>query len=154
MTKLGFVWEGDPRINITEQGAEITYRGGQPVMDKGLENAAIISLFTAEDWEGNALLTKEFEKLGSKYEKIATEEAITLTTLDRLSAAARQALAWMIPAKVAGSIEAESTNPTGRQLNTVIKIFPPGGGDPELLQIIRNGPNWIAQKLDPAHERL
>lgn len=153
-SKLGFVWEGDPRVKITEAGAELVYRGGQPVMDRGLENAVLISLFTRTGWAGNALLTGEHEKIGDLFEQIATEEPITLTSLDRLASAAKRALAWMVSAKIASKIEVGATNPEGRQLATEIKIYPPGGGDPDVLTLLKNGPNWIFQKDDPAYERL
>jgi len=153
-SKLGFVWEGDPKIDLTEDGADMVYRGGQPVMDRGLENCVLLSLFTAPDWAGNALLTGPDEAIGSLYEQIATKDAITLTSLERLASAARAALAWLIPARIASKIDVDVSNPEGRQLAATIRIYPPGGGDPALLTILRNGPNWIYQKYDPAHERL
>jgi phage gp46-like protein len=148
-----YQWDGDPRIGIEPNGAEIYYVGGQPIMDRGLENAAILSLFTDEDWAGNALLTGANEKIGSRFEKQATEEAITLTTLDRLAETGRRALAWMIEARIAGAVSVTITNPTGRQLEAEIVISPPDGGNVFLL-LAKNGPNWTAQKLDPASGRL
>jgi phage gp46-like protein len=150
----GYQYDGDPRIEIEENGAEIYFVGGQPIMDRGLENAAIISLFTDEDWAGNALLTGPGEAIGSKFEKQATEEAITLTTLDTLAELAKAALAWMITLKVAGAIDAALSNPTGRQIEGTLTITPPGGGSATALALTRNGPNWTAQKTDPAYARL
>lgn len=149
-----YQWDGDPRIEIEPNGAEIYYVGGQPIMDRGLENAAILSLFTDEDWVGNALLTGPNEKIGSRFERQATEEAITLTTLDRLAETGRRALAWMISERVAGAVSVSATNPTGRQIEVEVLISPPGGGTASAIRITRNGPNWTAQKLDPASGRL
>jgi phage gp46-like protein len=152
--RRGHQYDGDPRIEITADGAEIYFLGGQPVMDRGLENAAILSLFTAEDWPGNALLTGPGEAIGSRFEEIATVEAITLSTLDRVADAGRKALAWMISQRVAGSVDVATANPTGRQIEAVVTIYPPGGGTAAALLVARNGPNWTAQKLDPASGRL
>jgi phage gp46-like protein len=152
-SKLGFVWEGDPRIEITEAGADMVYRGGQPVMDRGFENAVLLSLFTAPDWEGNRLLTGKHEAIGSLYESVVSGP-ITLTSLDRIAGAARTALKWLLESGIASRMEAEAANPDGRQIAVTIRIYPPGGGDPAVLTLLKNGPNWIAQKDDPAYRRL
>ena len=149
---MPYIVEGEPRVFISEQGAEIEFKGGQPVMDKGLENAAIISLFTKSGWAGNAVITDPNAKVGGRYEEIAQTEAITLSMLNRLSRAAESDLSWMIKENLARSIVAVTTNPTGRQLETKITITPPGDTSTVLL-ITKNGPNWIAQKLDPAYRR-
>jgi len=154
MITAGHIYDGDPRIEIEDNGSEIYFLGGQPIMDRGLENAAILSLFTDEDWAGNALLTGPGEAIGSKFEAVATVDAITLSTLDRLADTARKELAWMLRLKVAGAIDVTTSNPEGRQLRADVTISPPGGGSAEALLVARNGPNWIAQKLDPAHGRL
>jgi phage gp46-like protein len=150
----GYQFDGDPRVEIEQNGAEIYFVGGQPIMDRGLENAAILSLFTDSNWEGNALLTGPSEAIGSDFEKTATDEAITLTTLDRLADLGRKALAWMLTLKVASAVDVQMTNPTGRQIEAAVTIAPPGGGAADVLLITRNGPNWIAQKLDPVSARL
>jgi phage gp46-like protein len=154
MTGTAYQWDGDPRIEIEENGAEIYFVGGQPIMDRGLENAAILSLFTDEDWAGNALLTGPGEKIGSRFERTATEEAITLTTLDRIANIGSAALTWMIKAKIAASVAFTMSNPTGRQIGANVVITPPGGGSAVALAVTRNGPNWTAQKTDPAYARI
>jgi phage gp46-like protein len=79
---------------------------------------------------------------------------ITITTLGRVEDAAKKAMKWMTRLKVASSVDVIVDNPTGRMINTVIEIAPPGGGTFEGLLYTRNGPNWISQKLDPAHGRI
>jgi phage gp46-like protein len=154
MTGTAYQWDGDPRVEIEQDGAEIYFVGGQPIMDRGLENAAILSLFTDDGWAGNALLTGPNEAVGSAFERTAVTEAITLTTLDRLTTIGRAALAWMISAKIASAISFSMSNPTGRQIGASVTITPPGGGSAAQLAVTRNGPNWTAQKTDPAHARL
>jgi len=154
MTISKFQLDGDPKIGIEDNGAELYFYGGQPVMDQGIENAVLISLFTADGWAGNALLTGKNEAIGSDYERFATEEAITITTLDRLAERARAALSWMVSSGLAASVNVEAINPTGRQLQVIINIVPPGGGNVETLLVAKNGPNWIAQIIDPAHDRI
>lgn len=154
MTISKFILDGDPKIGIEENGAELYFYGGQPVMDQGLENAVLLSLFADERWAGNALLTGKNEPVGSDYERFATDEAITLTTLDRLSDRVKKALAWMVSSNLAASIDVETSNPTGRQLEVVISIAPPGDGNIATLLVARNGPNWVAQITDPAHARI
>ena len=41
------IFSGDPKIILTPYGANLDYEGGQPVMDQGMENQALLSLFTA-----------------------------------------------------------------------------------------------------------
>ena len=42
------IYSGDPRIVLTADGADFDYIGGQPVMDQGVENLALISLLTSD----------------------------------------------------------------------------------------------------------
>jgi hypothetical protein len=42
--------QGDPKITMENDGADLVFRGGQPVMDSGLENAILISLFSGAEW--------------------------------------------------------------------------------------------------------
>jgi phage gp46-like protein len=144
-------YEGDPKLILDENGADLVYRGGQPVMDRGLENAALISLHTRE-WCGNALMREPAQRLGSKYEQ-ENEQPLTISALARIGGAARQALQWMLDRGVAKDIQAVSSNPTGRQTQTVVKISPPSN-DPVILLTKRFGVNWVAQAYDPASGRI
>ena len=49
----GYVWDGEPKLCMTANGADWEIRGGQPVMDAGLENWALYSMFTKPGWWGN-----------------------------------------------------------------------------------------------------
>lgn len=154
MSKTGYIFEGDPRIVMTESGADLEYVGGQPVMDRGIENAAIISLFTQKGWVGNKFLKAKHEAIGSDFEKICMNKSTTISGMESKASAARAALNWMILSRLAGKIETSWKNPQGDVFILVPRIHPPGGGSIETLILTKNGPNWINQKDDPASGRL
>lgn len=145
------LFDGDPRLWLDENGSNIIFRGGQPIMDAGLENAVLISLFTRKGWAGNALFPIESQKIGSDYE-LAHEQPIQLQTLNDVRNAAEAALAWMLPV-MARTIDITVTNPSSIRIQTNIVITPPGASLIE-IQLTKFGNNWIAQTLDPASGRL
>jgi phage gp46-like protein len=145
-------YQGDPKMILDEHGADLVFRGGQPVMDRGLENAALISLHTREGWCGNLFARKPEQKIGAKYE-VAQERPITLTSLAGVRNAALAALRWMIDARVASTVDAAVSNPSGSRLTTAVVITPPSS-DPIVLLTTKNGSNWISQKVDPAYLRI
>jgi len=145
-------YQGDPKLILDENGADLVYRGGQPEMDRGLENAALISLHTREGWPGNVFFRSPAQQIGSKFEK-ALEKPITLSVFNDVRNAALGALDWMIDNNVASSIQAETNNPTGKITETTVLIIPPSQ-DPLVLLQTKNGLNWISQKLDPAYLRI
>lgn len=122
-------------------------------MDTGLENAAMISLFTEEGWAGNRFLKGRGEAIGSNFEKVAKDVSVTVTSFEAKATAARQALSWMISTGLAGKVETEWRNPSRDLYILTPIIFPPGGGKATSLMLTKNGPNWINQKKDPAYNR-
>ena len=50
------IFSGDPYLTLGPDGSRLHYIGGQPVMDQGLENLAMISIFSGEEWAGNTLI--------------------------------------------------------------------------------------------------
>ncbi len=141
------VYQGDPRIFINENGAYFNFVGGQPTMDRGLENLAIISLFTESGWVGNILFTEIDQQAGSDFEKIS-RQPITLQMINDLRNAAEIAL----DNPAFGNISVTIDNPSGYRLNVTITLSPPGQ-DIKTLLLTKNGLNWIAQALDPAYLR-
>ena len=83
-------FQGDPYITITADGSTITYIGGQPVMDRGVENQAMIALFTREGWIGNAVISDPDEQIGSDFQE-AHNQPITLNALLDIEQAAVRA---------------------------------------------------------------
>jgi len=147
-------YQGDPKMILTEDGSNFVFPGdgGQPLMDAGLENAALISLFTEPGWAGNVLFQDPDEQIGSGYEA-AGRATITLSNLNDLENEAELALKWMIRKKIASRIKASSGNPNGNVRITEIVIEPPGK-DAETILLTKYGENWINQTLDPAYKKV
>lgn len=145
-------YQGDPKLTLDENGANLTFKGGQPVMDQGLENAALISLHTRKGWAGNAFARKPEQKLGSDFEE-SQQAPITLSAFNDVRNAAEAAFRWMIDVGIALSATARVSNPTGRRIDTAILVRPPSQ-DPFVLLDTKNGLNWIAQKKDPAYLKV
>lgn len=144
-------FQGDPAIKITEQGATMKFIGGQPIMDQGLENAVIISLFTKRGYWGNALEQDENKKIGSDFERQRT--IVDIQTINDVRDDVNVALQWMKDVNLVSKIEVDVTNPYTDQIWVNIKLYPPGQDVQELL-FFKNGVNWISQAKYPAHERF
>ncbi|MBU1080900.1 MAG: hypothetical protein KKB59_10480 [Spirochaetes bacterium] len=143
MTKPTDRYSGDPRLVLTANGADLDYRGGQPVMDQGIENCILLSLFVREGWAGNVFLPPE-RRLGSDYEKTC-RGTITLSKLVDVENSAERALS----SKVFGTVKASASNPTADHLAVEIKI-----GSGGVLSLTRERALWVAQINDPASRRL
>ena len=138
--------QGDPAIRLTNNGATLTYKGGQPVMDAGLENQAQISLLTRQGWAGNLLFADTAEQIGSDFLKLS-ESTITLSGLALIENAAENAL----DSELFGTVTASAINPTSDRTNVSIDIQPPGQ-DAATILLSKNGQNWINQALNPAYK--
>ena len=141
------IYQGDPRLFLNANGSFLKFTGGQPVLDRGLENLVLISLFTRPGWPGNVLFQDENQQLGSDFEEIANQP-ITLQMINDLRDAAERAL----DNPALGNVSVIIDNPSGHRLNITITIKPPGQ-DILMLLITKNGLNWVSQALDPAHLR-
>lgn len=142
-------FEGDPKLILTIDGADLVYRDGQPVMDSGLENNALIALFTQPGWVGNVLLDDD-QQIGSDFESQA-RGTLTLSKLGDIENAASRALSSDLQTLTENN--AEITNPIGNQLNMLLRLAPPGE-DVNLLLTSKNGLNWRSQALNPANEKV
>ena len=148
MAKEFDIYSGDPRVFLSANGARLYYKGGQPVMDQGIENSALIDLFGGEDWAGNIFFDDEEEKIKSKFLKAASGP-ITIGYLRDVEQAAEQSLT----SSIYGTVKATATNPSSFITQVNILIEPPGGEAFNLL-LTKNGINWQFQKLNPAHARV
>src|SRR4030042_4920249 len=144
----GSRFQGDPAIHITQDGATMRFIGGQPVMDQGFENAALISLFTKPGYWGNTLCKKQSEKIGSEFEDQCNKPIQSITSLNDISDADTQALKWFEDNNIANNISIEVTNPKTDKLNVSIKI-----GTTELL-MSKNASAWKAQANCPVHDKF
>lgn len=142
---------GDPALKITENGAFLQFIGGQPIMDQGLNNAVLISLFTKPGWWGNTLIPDPNKKVGSEYQKIRT--VIDVATVRDVSEAADEALRWMTDTGLVNNIEIQTVNPAGDQIRTAINFYPPGN-DVQSFLFTKNGLSWIGQATNPAYKRF
>ena len=142
------IFQGDPRLFIDENGSDIVFIGGQPILDAGLENLALISLLTTEGWAGNVLARTDDEQIGSAFIE-AANEPITSTSLNNVRDAATKAL----DNPAFGDINVDVTNPAGYITAVSILIKSPGADVNELL-LTRHGLNWQFQAVSPANERI
>jgi len=152
MTENSKYYEGDPKMILTENGSDIPFKGGQPTMDRGLENAVMISFFTRPGWWGNKLMRKPEQKIGSNVEEQA-QKPINLDAINDMRSAMDRAVEWMTNTRVASEIENRVSNPRNNNLRAVSLIKPPDR-DVQLILLNKYGDNWINQKIDPAYLRL
>lgn len=145
-------FQGDPRLVIDEDGADLDFQAGQPVMDRGIENSVLLSLFTEKDWVGNALVDKPTQKFGGKFLE-AVKQPITATALNDIRNAALSDLNWMLETGLAEEIDISVRNPVSTRLKVLIVVKPPKS-DLEVFLLTNNGLLWVSQTVDPANERL
>jgi len=140
-------FDGDVAFIMTEDGGQIVYTGGQPIMDAGgLENAVNISYFTGLGWWGNALDENEPDKqIGSDFEEQIRPKAITIKYLRDVENSARDALQWMLNQKIAQSIAIVATWPDINRVDLETLIIKPDGE----TVIFRHALNWEAGILYP-----
>lgn len=148
----GYAFDGEPKLIMTPDGTTIEINGGQPVMDAGLENAALISLFTDPNWWGNQYLDGEFRIDDADFSGIVSGP-ITRTTFVQAESEAKRALQWMVDKGIASEIEATVSNRSGTGVDLEVTVRAPTGTR-ETLALRRYGSNWIRQADDPASARL
>ena len=141
-------YDGDPKLILTENGSTLKFTNGQPLMDPGLENLVLISLFTKKGWVGNSLYQDDHYKIGSDFLKVLSLP-ITINSLNQISNIVKNTL----KNDIFGDVTVVVTNPSGHKIDIQITIEPPGK---ELNKILlsKNGLNWQFQILEPANRRL
>jgi phage gp46-like protein len=149
---VGYNFDGEPRLIVTDNGTTIEVRGGQPVMDAGLENAILISLFTDAGWWGNQYVEPEYHLGDSKFESIISG-TITKTTFVQAEGEAKRSLKWLIDEGLSSEIIAKVSNRDGIGIDVDITVVRPNG-DEQQISLRRYGTNWIRQGEDPASARL
>jgi hypothetical protein len=85
------IFSGDPKFFVSEYGSTFRFVSGQPVMEQGAANAALMALFTKPGWCGNVLAKSDTEKIGSDFEE-AVFGPITLLSLKNIRFVAEDAL--------------------------------------------------------------
>lgn len=135
------IYEGDPKIFIDEEGMDWNFPGdgGQPEMEQGVENQALISLFTDEGWPGNFYFKNVDQKIGSDYSE-KTKLPITLPNLEVIRKSSIKAL----KNPIFGTVTSVVTAPKNNFIKNVMTVSPIGGGIDELI-LTKNGINWKIQ---------
>ena len=135
------LYQGDPKIFITNEGADFNFPsgGGQPEMEQGVENLALISLFTDSDWAGNFYFKNPDKKIGSNYEKI-TKLPITLSNLELM----RQSSISALKNPAFSKIKAVVTAPKSNTIKNIMSVAP-SSGEFQDITAIKNGVNWQIQ---------
>lgn len=146
-------FSGDVAVKITPNGAEMLIIGGQPVMDQGFHNAALISAATEPGWWGNVLETDPARKIGSEYLQELKKPIVDIESVENLQNALKIDFQWMIDKNIAQQIEPVVTNPQSNTVFAQIKVSPQGQDMDEIL-LLTNGANWEAQINDPVSERM
>ena len=134
--------QGDPRLILTENGSSLQFIGGVVLLDRGLENMALISLFTQPGWVGNNLLANQ---VGSGFEK-AVDQPITRRALNEIRDAAEKAL----DSPLFGTVTATVRNPQAHRLEVRILIERLGAQ----IELTREGGVWTYQATDPAYRKI
>lgn len=135
------IFQGDVKIYMTKNGADMQFIGGQPTMDQGFENLALISLFTLPGFWGNSLIDDVKQHIGSDFENDA-KGPINLKKLEAITQSAEQAL----NDNALGEKEITVNNPENNRLNIYGLIYPPGQ-DVQELKVNRFFQNWQNQAI-------
>lgn len=134
--------QGDPRLILGADGSRLQFNGGQPVLDRGLENLVLISLFTGPDWCGNSLLA---DPVGSDFEQVCNQP-ITRSSINQIRNSAERALADSL----FGPITVDVSNPTGYRLDINILIERSNTS----IRLTRDGGAWYYQTTDPSYRKI
>jgi phage gp46-like protein len=135
-------YDGDPALLFGPDGCTLVYEAGQPRMDAGgLENAVLISLFSQKGWPGNDLDRNQPERhIGSDFEEKIIERPITTNTLLKVEQAGSRALAWLVDEGIAKSATVRATAPGRNRIDVVVSVIKPDGAE----QPFRYSLNWEA----------
>jgi len=129
----------DPRLILSPDGSRLQFINGQVLIDDGLENQALISLFTGRGWCGNKFLPV---KIGSDFED-ECNKPITRQQINRIRIAAERALAC----QAFGRVTVTVTNPVGHRVNVTALVEQTG----QRLTLTRIGQSWQFQAESPAY---
>ncbi len=145
-------FDGDLALQLTKDGGDISYIGGQPQMDAGgLETAVLISLFTGIGWWGNALEENEpNNQIGSDFEPTIKPHSITIQRLRAIEQSAILALEWMVNINAAKSIDVSVTSPQLNEVEIEILITKPEGDTVNIKYQL----NWEAGFLRPVNAEV
>jgi len=149
------IYEGDPKMILGPNGSYFEYRGGQPIMDRGIENSISIDLGTKskgvnshqKGWIGNYLMLDPAQRIGTDYQDTFQNSPINLRGLSLREQATKKALSG----KVYGEIKPDVSNPVSDKVVNKITVSPPSGTF-KIFTVFSQ--LWQFQISDPANERI
>lgn len=148
LKKMIDIFNGDPFIETTPNGARFVFKSGQPVMDQGFENHTNLGLLTKPGWYGNDLEKRKERKYESRFLEISRRPINRQMLLDLGKETQRTE-----EGDEFGNVTATATNPTSQDIRVEIFYTAPDGTEQQLL-LTRTGPNWISQRDNPAHRQV
>jgi len=150
------IYEGDPKIVLGPNGSRIVYKGGQPVMDRGIENSVFVDLGTKKrgvdshqkGWVGNYLMRDPDQRIGTDYQDTFENQPITLAGL----ATREQTTKAALKGAIYGAVSSKVTNPNTDKIINKILIGPPAGAFEFRTETFSQ--LWQFQATEPANERI
>jgi len=136
-------YSGDPLLSNNGNGITITFKGGQPVLDSGIYNAIILSLFF-KPWFMNSVIEDSLEHIGSEFTSYLVNNTITIGTLNTARNIALKSLSWLISENIASEVDVRLRNPNGSVIQVLVLIKPPGKTIIAILAT-KYGLNWKLQ---------
>lgn len=136
------IFQGDLALTVSVEGLTLTFRGGQPVLDRGLTNAVLQSLFF-DPWFVNSIMDDSLYHIGSEFLQ-ALQKPITVSNLSVARTIGLKALQWLIDEKAAAEIDVRIQNREGQTLQVLVMIKPPAL-PPIVLFATGYGLNWTYQ---------
>lgn len=133
-------FQGDIKLYLTADGADLNFESGQPDMDAGFENQVTLSLFVKQGWWGNSLIENSDQHLGSDFEEKAAKGPINLNKLSQVEQDAERVIKY----RAFGNIKATVINPESSRLDMNVLNSPPGE-DVQELRFTKNVQNWQNQ---------
>jgi len=136
------IYQGDPKLSSDGNGLTLTFKGGQPEMDKGLINAILNTLFY-DPWFVNYTQSDDLYHIGCGFNE-ALKKPITVANLELARSVALKALQWLIDEGAASEIDVRLRNPVSNQVQVLVMIKPPAQSAIVLLAT-KYGLNWKYQ---------
>lgn len=134
----------DVLLRQTNDGGDVTIRGGLLLMSEGLETAAYLSLFggneddpadadSAQQWWGNLLDVEPERAYRSETQFLVQGLPAIPFNLRRIEQAAARDLQWMLDTGAAQSITVEATIPAVARVRVALVIITASGQRIELF---------------------
>lgn len=139
------VFQGDVKIFLLGNDAEMNFDDGQPEMDDTVESEMLIRLFTRPGWIGNMYAREDKKMFGSDFVPLH-DQPVTSSLITDIRDSAEKALSVMLDSGKLSDLDVFSSNPDGTNIYTVVASMDSRGVEHN-FKISRTGNRWIAQKI-------